>query len=281
MLIRFPPAPALKRRRHPHCCRGADGGNSGALGFGRERVEDVLHVLLLTGHIDVAHARRDRRPDNRLAPPGERRHAADDSRAVGEGFAERVRVVEPGRTPCSSSSATISRPVYPVAPYTAIRKSSVMPSKLGSAAEIPPRGEAIALGVGDVLLLPRAGGYAIADTPDTPDALDAPDAPTTVEVQVEDLQAISPLGRYENTGPGPTTDLVCGAYLLDRARPHPLLGDLPDLIRLPARASRHRSQSFDDIRNRLRPEVARNIAVVADRPSFTMAERHRDHNVRA
>ncbi|MTD55743.1 AraC family transcriptional regulator [Amycolatopsis pithecellobii] len=35
------------------------------------------------------------------------------------------------------------------------------------------------------------------------------------------------------------SQLVCGAYQLDQARPHPLIEDLPELIHLPARADRY------------------------------------------
>ncbi|MCS7478720.1 AraC family transcriptional regulator [Umezawaea endophytica] len=42
----------------------------------------------------------------------------------------------------------------------------------------------------------------------------------------------------ENAGDG-TTQLVCGAYQLDQARPHPLIQDLPDLVHVPARSDRH------------------------------------------
>lgn len=95
---------------------------------------------------------------------------------------------------------------------------------------IAPQGPAIEVGVGDVLLLPRAGAYSITDDPA---------APATIQIRAEDLRAITPLGRYENTGDGPAVDLLCGAYLLDRARPHPLLRELPDLIHLPSRLVRH------------------------------------------
>jgi AraC-like DNA-binding protein len=33
--------------------------------------------------------------------------------------------------------------------------------------------------------------------------------------------------------------MLCGAYLLDRSRAHPLLGDLPEVIHLPARVGHH------------------------------------------
>jgi AraC-like DNA-binding protein len=33
--------------------------------------------------------------------------------------------------------------------------------------------------------------------------------------------------------------MLCGAYVLERSRPHPLLGELPEVIHLPARVGRH------------------------------------------
>jgi AraC-like DNA-binding protein len=33
--------------------------------------------------------------------------------------------------------------------------------------------------------------------------------------------------------------MLCGAYLLDRSRSHPLLGELPDIVHLPARVGSH------------------------------------------
>jgi AraC-like DNA-binding protein len=74
----------------------------------------------------------------------------------------------------------------------------------GSCLVIPQGGDPIRLGVGDVLcVLPHASEY---------DLLDA--------------QATSAL-------------LLCGAYLLDRSRPHPLLAELPGFIHLRARVGSH------------------------------------------
>ncbi|MEV3858065.1 AraC family transcriptional regulator [Streptomyces sp. NPDC050095] len=42
-------------------------------------------------------------------------------------------------------------------------------------------------------------------------------------------------------GPTPDAVMLCGAYLLDRARAHPLLDELPDVVHLPARVGTHRS----------------------------------------
>ncbi|GHC45922.1 hypothetical protein GCM10010349_08440 [Streptomyces flavofungini] len=43
------------------------------------------------------------------------------------------------------------------------------------------------------------------------------------------------------TGEPPAAVLLCGAYRLDRARAHPLLAELPEVIHLPARVGAHSS----------------------------------------
>ncbi|MBV1856394.1 AraC family transcriptional regulator [Catellatospora tritici] len=93
---------------------------------------------------------------------------------------------------------------------------------------IPPEGAAIALGVGDVVCLPHGCGHALVDSPSTPLA-DAPSASLTkVAPSTEDVDRA-------------TTVLLCGAYTLDRTRPHPLFAELPEVIHLPARLG-HRPQ---------------------------------------
>ncbi|WP_067670722.1 AraC family transcriptional regulator [Nocardia miyunensis] len=86
---------------------------------------------------------------------------------------------------------------------------------------IPMQGDPIRLVVGDVAFIPRELGHAIADSLDTPllDPGDA-DAPSVGE---------------------PTTVLLCGAYLLDQSRAHPLLAELPEVVHLPARVGRHQT----------------------------------------
>jgi AraC-like DNA-binding protein len=87
----------------------------------------------------------------------------------------------------------------------------------GGAAPVP-------LQVGDVAFLPHGGAHGLADGPRTP------------------LREASPaLSRVPDDAagePGPIV-LLCGAYLLDRTRTHPLLDELPELVHLPARVGRH------------------------------------------
>lgn len=95
----------------------------------------------------------------------------------------------------------------------------------GSCWLIPVTGEPVALGVGDVAFLPRELGHAIADTPTTP--------PTDTD------GPLVPPSEGPPPSDGPRTELLCGAYLLDQSRAHPLLAELPDVVHLPARIGRH------------------------------------------
>jgi AraC-like DNA-binding protein len=87
----------------------------------------------------------------------------------------------------------------------------------GTGFVIPAHGAPVAVAPGDVVFLPHGLGHAIADTPTTPlaDAL-----PTAA-----------------GAGTGPRTEMLCGAYRLDRSRTHPLVAELPDVVHL--RADRH------------------------------------------
>ncbi|MGK5555869.1 AraC family transcriptional regulator [Actinomadura kijaniata] len=112
----------------------------------------------------------------------------------------------------------------------------------------PQGGPPVALGVGDVVFFPRGHGYGLADSPTTPLA-----APACDPYDDAELHASASVGR-------PASDVaavtVCGGYRLDRARAHPLLGDLPDMVHLPARLGR---------RTELRAAVEL-LAVELDRP---------------
>ncbi|MFI5761142.1 AraC family transcriptional regulator [Streptomyces sp. NPDC051563] len=89
---------------------------------------------------------------------------------------------------------------------------------------LPVAGDPIALGPGDVVFLRRGTGHAICDA--------APGEPVAFEPSRVDTS--SPIGRFAVEGDGARSVLVCGAYHLDIDRPHPLLGDLPEVIHLPA-----------------------------------------------
>ncbi|MBX6383829.1 MAG: AraC family transcriptional regulator [Microbispora sp.] len=90
----------------------------------------------------------------------------------------------------------------------------------GTAWLIPAHGDPVALGPGDVVFLPRGIAHGLADTP----------------ASLADLPSDPDETRPPESAP--VTVMLCGAYLLDRARAHPLMDELPDVVRLPARVGR-------------------------------------------
>lgn len=94
----------------------------------------------------------------------------------------------------------------------------------GSCWLLPPDGDPIALAPGEVVFLPRGSAHGLTDDPSTP----------TVETTVSLAEV-----RPDDDDASTATIMVCGAYLLDQTRPHPLFGELPDVIHLSARAGRH------------------------------------------
>jgi AraC-like DNA-binding protein/mannose-6-phosphate isomerase-like protein (cupin superfamily) len=93
----------------------------------------------------------------------------------------------------------------------------------GTAWLLPPEGNPVPLGPGDAVLLPRGVEHALADHPDSP------------------LVEFDPAVEEPEQGQGARTLLLCGTYLLDRERPHPVLSGLPDVVVVPADPGRHRS----------------------------------------
>jgi len=94
----------------------------------------------------------------------------------------------------------------------------------GSCRLIPEGGTPAVLGPGDVVFLPHGSAHALSDGSPGP-LPDSPPAPLTA------LQ--------DETLPGSSVVMLCGAYLLDGVRPHPLLSELPPVVHLPARAGQH------------------------------------------
>lgn len=94
---------------------------------------------------------------------------------------------------------------------------------------VPLHGQPLALSVGDIVFLRRGSGHMLCDTLATP----------PVDFIPERASAASPIGRFTVPGDGAATVLLCGAYPLDVERRHPVLGDLPDVIHLPAGPGRH------------------------------------------
>ncbi|MFI6395033.1 AraC family transcriptional regulator [Nonomuraea sp. NPDC050547] len=95
----------------------------------------------------------------------------------------------------------------------------------GSCWAIPPEGEPIPVGTGDVLFFPHGHGYTLADSPATPVA--EPDCDPYADAEL--------FASATMEGAGLTTVTLCGGYRLDPGRAHPLLRDLPEMIHLPAR----------------------------------------------
>ncbi|MFC4536360.1 AraC family transcriptional regulator [Sphaerisporangium dianthi] len=95
----------------------------------------------------------------------------------------------------------------------------------GSCWAIPPEGEPIRAGTGDVLFFPHGHGYALADSPTSPIAESDCDPYTHTEL----------FASASMEGTGPVTVTLCGGYRLDSRRAHPLLIGLPPMIHLPAR----------------------------------------------
>lgn len=98
----------------------------------------------------------------------------------------------------------------------------------GSCWLLPQEGDHLPLSPGDVVFLPHGRGHAIASDPAAP-LVDVVQTPDGDWVPTEDVPP----------GTGPTTLLLCGAYRLNRARAHPLLTGLPEVVHLPARIGSH------------------------------------------
>jgi AraC-like DNA-binding protein len=98
----------------------------------------------------------------------------------------------------------------------------------GSCWLLPPTGGPVPLAPGDVVFLPHGRGHGIADDPATPltDVVQQPDGQWALTKDVP-------------PGAGPDTVMLCGSYRLNRARAHPLLTGLPEVVHLPARIGTH------------------------------------------
>jgi AraC-like DNA-binding protein len=134
-------------------------------------------------------------------------------------------------------SARVQRPACYGRRYPPVDGAGFHVVLQGACCLIPSEGDPITLGVGDVVFLPRGSAHGLADSPATPLA----DVPATSLAEVRpgsgDDPAPAAQGPTDRTGAG--TVMLCGAYLMDRSRSHPLLDDLPDVIHLPARVGRH------------------------------------------
>ena len=101
----------------------------------------------------------------------------------------------------------------------------------GSCWLIPPRdGAPIALGAGDVAFVHGEVAHGLADSPATP----------LTEIKLALSHGDVPYGEVvSGEGPGAATIVLCGAYMLDETRAHPLLSEVPQVVHLPAQVGRH------------------------------------------
>ena len=89
--------------------------------------------------------------------------------------------------------------------------------------------EPVRLAAGDVVFLRSGPEHVLADDPATPARI----------AGAEYFQDDELMGAYNVGGSGELTSLLCGNYHLDRARPHPLVSQLPELIHLRTGDGRH------------------------------------------
>lgn len=92
----------------------------------------------------------------------------------------------------------------------------------------PAAGDPIALRPGDIVFLSGGHPHALADDPATP-----------LGSAATSLRGVEPTAVNRTPGPLGGVVLLCGAYLLDRSRTHPMFADLPETIHLPAPTTRH------------------------------------------
>jgi AraC-like DNA-binding protein len=100
---------------------------------------------------------------------------------------------------------------------------------------ITPHNDPVALGPGDVAFLPSGCAHGLADSPVPLTGL--PPATSAAPAGEGGQRAAST--QHLDSVRGGSTVMVCGAYLLDRSQPHPLLRELPDLIHLRGTVGRH------------------------------------------
>ncbi|ROO88195.1 AraC-like DNA-binding protein [Actinocorallia herbida] len=90
---------------------------------------------------------------------------------------------------------------------------------------VPPVGDPVRLDEGDLVFFPHGHGYGLADSPSRPMAAPVCDPETGRPLLVSDTVG---------DGDGPATVTLCGGYRLAPGRVHPLLGGMPDAVRLSA-----------------------------------------------
>lgn len=99
----------------------------------------------------------------------------------------------------------------------------------GTCRLVPPQGDPITLGVGDVAFFPHGDSYGLVDDLSTPLAEPRCDPVENTDLFVSDFVGTD----------GALTVTLCGGYELDPGRKHPMLRDLPAVIYLPAEVGKH------------------------------------------
>jgi len=82
----------------------------------------------------------------------------------------------------------------------------------------------VQLSVGDLVLLRSGRGHLLTDDPGS----------LVEEFHPDGVDRSTAIGRVVTGGGGEPARLLCGAYVLDTARRHPLLNDVPEIYRVPA-----------------------------------------------
>jgi AraC-like DNA-binding protein len=117
----------------------------------------------------------------------------------------------------------------------------------------------VVLATGDVALLPHGHGHTLYDDP------------AVAAMPLADLLAQVPAGEVGDVaagGPGVPTTLVCGGFVFQHDGPHPLLGQLPVVVHLPAETASLELRATLDLLVRevaaRRPGSARVVNQLAD-----------------
>jgi AraC-like DNA-binding protein len=130
------------------------------------------------------------------------------------------------------------RPIAGAGFHIVLRGSCLLVPSEGVAGRWPVR-----LDAGDLVFLRSGRGHVLTDDPASP----------VEEFHPKAVDRSTPIGRITAGGDGEAVRILCGAYVLDTARPHPLLRDVPEVIRLPA--DRWRRGGLDATIDLLRAEV--------------------------
>ncbi|MGA5822974.1 AraC family transcriptional regulator [Kitasatospora sp. NPDC094028] len=111
---------------------------------------------------------------------------------------------------------------------------------------LPEGGEPLRLERGDVVLLPHGGGHALSDRELTPGRaarlpeLDAPPAAgLALALAPSPSPSPAPAPALAEAGDGGSAELLCGKYRLDHGLTHPLMRELPEVVRFSTRSGEH------------------------------------------